>query len=124
VFKTAPIIPIEVELALAPPIIRLNHSRHRYAFRILKLSLKHPIRLEFEKFFQRSRDLEVIESDIDSIYSLNTDLKRDRLAKKSQIETIVDSISNLVDPRDLETIRHFYFAPWDREVPYKITISK
>jgi hypothetical protein len=35
----------------------------------------------------------------------------------------VDSISNLVDPRDLETIRHFYFTPWDREVPYKITIS-
>jgi hypothetical protein len=46
------------------------------------------------------------------------------LAKKSQIEAIVDSISNLVDPRDLETIRHFYFTPWDREVPYKITISK
>jgi hypothetical protein len=46
------------------------------------------------------------------------------LAKKSQIEAIVDSISNLVDPRDLETIRHFYFAPWDREVPYKITILK
>ena len=51
VFKTAPIIPIEVESALAPPIIRLNHSRRRYAFRILKLSLKHPIRLEFEKSF-------------------------------------------------------------------------
>ena len=46
------------------------------------------------------------------------------MAKKSQIETIVDSISNLVDPRDLETIRHFYFAPWNREVPYKITILK
>ena len=123
-FKTAPIIPIEVELVLALPIIRLNYSRRQYAFYILKLSLKHPIRLEFEKSFQRSRDLEEIESNIDSIYSLNTDLKRDRLAKKSQIETIVDSISNLVDPRDLETIRHFYFAPWDREVPYKITILK
>jgi hypothetical protein len=46
------------------------------------------------------------------------------LAKKSLIEAIVDSISNLVDPRDLETIRHFYFASWDREVPYKITILK
>ena len=46
------------------------------------------------------------------------------MAKKSQIETIVDSISNLVDPRDLETIRHFYFASWNREVPYKITILK
>ena len=124
VFKTAPIIPIEVELALVPPIIRLNHSRRRYAFRILKLSLKHPIRLAFEKSFQRSRDLEVIESDIDSIYSLNTDLKRDRMAKMSQIEIIVNSIRDLIDPKDLETIRHFYFAPWDKEIPYKITILR
>ena len=46
------------------------------------------------------------------------------MAKKSQVETIVDSISNLIDPKDLETIRYFYFAPWDREVPYKITILK
>jgi hypothetical protein len=36
----------------------------------------------------------------------------------------VDSISNLVDPKNLEIIRHFYFALWDREVPYKITILK
>jgi hypothetical protein len=36
----------------------------------------------------------------------------------------VNSISNLVDPKNLETIRYFYFAPWDREVPYKITILK
>jgi hypothetical protein len=63
-----------------------------------------------------------MESDIDSIYSLNTNLKRNRMAKKSQIEIIVDSISNLIDPKNLETIRHFYFAPWDKEVPYKITI--
>ena len=46
------------------------------------------------------------------------------MAKKSQIEIIVDSISNLVDPKNLETIRHFYFIPQDREVPYKITILR
>jgi hypothetical protein len=46
------------------------------------------------------------------------------MAKKSQIEIIVDSISNLVDPKNLETIRHFYFISWNREVPYKITILK
>jgi hypothetical protein len=109
VFKTAPIIPIEVESALVLPIIRLNHNRRRYTFQILKLSLKHPIRLEFEKSFQRSRD--AIDLDIDSIYSLNTDLKRDRIAKMSQIEIIVDSIKDLIDPKDLEPIRHFYFAP-------------
>ena len=32
------------------------------------------------------------------------------MAKKSQIETIINSISNLVDPKDLETIRYFYFT--------------
>jgi len=42
----------------------------------------------------------------------------------SQIEIIVNSIKELIDPKDLETIRHFYFAPWNREVPYKITISR
>ena len=68
--------------------------------------------------------MEVIESDIDSIYSLNTDLKRDYIAKILQIEIIVDSIRNLIDPKDLETIRYYYFTPWDREVPYKITISR
>ena len=42
----------------------------------------------------------------------------------SQVEIIVDSIKGLIDPKDLETIRHFYFPPWDREVPYKITILR
>jgi hypothetical protein len=46
------------------------------------------------------------------------------MAKMSQIEIIVDSIKDLIDPKDLETIRHFYFPPWDREIPYKITISR
>jgi hypothetical protein len=51
-----------------------------------------------------------MESDIDSIYSLNTDLKRNYIAKKSQVEIIVDFISNLIDSKDLEIIRHFYFT--------------
>ena len=40
----------------------------------------------------------------------------------TQIEIIVDSIKELIDPKDLETIRHFYFTPQNREIPYKITI--
>ena len=36
----------------------------------------------------------------------------------------MNSISNLVDPKNLETIKYFYFASWNREVPYKITILK
>jgi hypothetical protein len=51
-----------------------------------------------------------MESNIDFIYSLNTNLKQNYMAQKSQVEIIVNSISNLIDPKDLETIRHFYFA--------------
>jgi hypothetical protein len=44
------------------------------------------------------------------------------MTKITQIEIIVNSIKELIDPKDLETIRYFYFAPWNREIPYKITI--
>jgi hypothetical protein len=46
------------------------------------------------------------------------------MAKISQIKIIVDFIRDLIDPKDLEPIRHFYFALWDREIPYKITILR
>jgi hypothetical protein len=46
------------------------------------------------------------------------------MAKMSQIKIIVDSIKDLIDPKDLEPIRYFYFTPWNREVPYKITILR
>jgi len=50
VFKTAPIKPIELEAALLPPAIRLNSNIRAYAFRVLKLSLTHPINVEFSRF--------------------------------------------------------------------------
>ena len=46
------------------------------------------------------------------------------MAKISQIKIIVNSIRDLINPKDLESIRHFYFAPWNKEVPYKITILR
>jgi hypothetical protein len=46
------------------------------------------------------------------------------MAKISQIKIIVNSIRDLIDPKDLEPIRHFYFASWNREIPYKITILR
>jgi hypothetical protein len=49
VFKTAPVIPMEIEAALVPPTIRLNSNLRRNAFRILKLGPKHPIRQESSK---------------------------------------------------------------------------
>ena len=50
VFKTAPIIPMEVEAALPPPKVRLNTNLRQYAFRMLKLSPKYPINTEFTKY--------------------------------------------------------------------------
>jgi hypothetical protein len=32
------------------------------------------------------------------------------MTKMSQIEIIVDSIRDLIDPKDLEPIKYFYFA--------------
>ena len=46
VFKTAPILPMEVEAALAPPSVRLNASNRQYALRMLKLPTEHPINQE------------------------------------------------------------------------------
>ena len=52
VFKTAPIIPMEVEAAVLPPRVRLNTNIRQYAFRILKLSPEHPVNMEFTKYRQ------------------------------------------------------------------------
>ena len=46
------------------------------------------------------------------------------MTKMSQIKIIVNSIRDLIDPKDLETIRHFYFISQDKEIPYKITIFR
>ena len=52
VFKTAPIIPIEVEAAILPPRVRLNTNIRQYTFRLLKLSPEHPVNTEFTKYRQ------------------------------------------------------------------------
>ena len=57
VFKTAPILPMEVEAALAPPGIRLNASIRQYAFRALRLAPSHPISLEIDQVFKPTESL-------------------------------------------------------------------
>lgn len=42
----------------------------------------------------------------------------------NQINRLIGSISNIVDLNSLEPIKHFYFAPWQRELPYSVYISK
>jgi len=105
VFKTAPIAPRELESALLPPIIRLNHSQRRYVFRVLKLGLNHPIRAEFNKITSCEPELDSLSDSSNNTSELN------QLKNQTQIQRLIGSIRNLVDLETLEPIKHFYFAP-------------
>ena len=94
VFKTSPIVPMELEAALYPPSIRLNTTLRKYAIRQLKLAQNHPIRQMFT--------------------ATNVG---------SQATRILDSIKGLVNFSTLEPIQHFAYAPWERTTPYKVAIS-
>ena len=110
VFKTVLIILLELKVALPPLNNRLNHTSRRYILRALKLSKKHPIRLEVEKVITGANE----EYDLLGILpeSITT------------ISSLVYSIYHMIDFNTLEVIRHFYFPPWEREVPYIFRISK
>ena len=95
VFKTAPIIPMEVEAALPPFKVRLNTNLRQYAFRMLKLSPKHPVNSEITKYQELQEDEELAA----------------RYAKPIQIERIYTSIEGLVETSTLEPIQHFKYAP-------------
>jgi len=56
VFKTAPSIPIELEAALPPPQVRLNHKSRRYILRVLKLSSKHPVKELVDKVVEQIKE--------------------------------------------------------------------
>jgi ribonuclease HI len=112
-FKTSPIIPMEVESALPPPDIRLNHSIRRYAFRLRLLSLNHPIRAKYTEI--TNPELYYI-SDSSESTSIS-------ISPKFQLDTIIKSISSLVDFSSLEPIIPYYFPPWNKRVPYSIEIN-
>ncbi len=111
VFKTAPIIPLEIETALPPPEIRLNSILRKYALRMLKISQMHPINIEFSRFQELQKELEL-------------GLKSLKSLKPIQIERIYTSIENLVDFKSLESLKSLYFAPWNKEIPFLIKIDK
>src|SRR5665213_815342 len=108
VFKTAPIIPMEVEAALLPPVVRLNTNIRQYAFRMLKLSPEHPINSEITKYRELQEDEELVA----------------RITRPIQIERIYTSIEGLVDTSTLEPIQHFKYPPWNRQVPFFVKIDK
>lgn len=106
VFRTAPITPIEVESAIPPPEIRLNLSLQNYALRILKLSPNHPIK-----------------HTISQILDPQEQPQQEKTRGPLQLQRIHDSIKDLYDQTRVERISHFFFAPWNKRLPYKVNIS-
>src|SRR6201747_180477 len=99
VFKTAPLLPMQIESALPPVIIRLNHKLRCYTLRALKLSQNHPIKIEIDRAIE--------------LVSEKRELELESCSSSS-------SITNL---KNLEYINHFYFAPWDKKIDFNIRIS-
>jgi len=93
---------MEIDASLPPTEIRLNSSVRQYAFRLAKLSSDHPVNLW-----------------------TNTNLRIPSDPRKLiQLERIKGSIQGLVDNESLEPLRHFFFAPWAKETPFKVIVSK
>jgi hypothetical protein len=104
---------MELESALPSLIVRLNHNQRQYALRILKLNNNHPVRTKFNKYSTKLVD------DLDLDFENTSQISKN----PTQMERILESISNIVDFSSLEPIRHFFFAPWKRDIPYKVRIS-
>ena len=98
---------MELEAAILPPYIRLNHSSRRYIFCALKLSPRHPIRETVNKAINR------INEETQDLEDFNPD-------STTQVESLVKSIYPLINLNTLEEIKHFYFPLWEREVLYNI----
>ena len=104
---------MELESALPSPIVRLNHNQRQYALRILKLSNNHLIKAKFNEYSTKLVDDPDLDFENISQISKNP----------TQIKRILDSINNIVEFGNLEPIKHFFFAPWERDIPYKVRIS-
>lgn len=108
VFKTAPILPMEVECAVPPPEIRIQAAIRAYALRIHKLSRDHPIN-----------------QTIDEILAVNDyDTPEGReTTYMPHLVTIYRSINGIIKQANVEKIQHFNFPPWERSIPYTVNIS-
>lgn len=102
-FRTSPIKPMEVEAALPPPAVRLQHNLWRYASRIHKLAQDHPVRIAMNRNSYQRTTTEII--------------------KPSQLERVEQAHKDFF-PSNMEKISHFHFKPWSKQIPYSVHISK
>ena len=100
VFKTAPILPMEVESCLQPPKIRLQANIRKFALRMSKLHFSHPVNYKMQK----ERDF--------------------ILLKQTQLNRIKTCMENILDGGTTEIISPFVFPPWSQNLLYKVHISK
>jgi hypothetical protein len=115
VFRTAPIIPMEIEAGLVPVSTRLDASITRYAIRTYRLAPNHPINIELANSQEQA-----IQAEIASLLPKRI-AKRIATIKPTQLQRISTSIAR---PRYLENLQHYYFAPWNTSLPYTVTISQ
>lgn len=110
VFKSTPIIPMEVEAALPPPHTRLSTAIRNYSVRMAKLSKNHPINVELSKLNDNNP------------HSEGEPGPPTGRIRQLQLSRIHNSTSDLVDVQSLEKLQHYHFPPWV-QIPYGITIS-
>ena len=105
VFKTAPILPMEVECALPPPDVRIASSIRDYAFRLHKLAPTHPVNKAIHRMLNPQEEVQAGKI-------------------TPQLQRIYESINQLTEGLEIEPIRHYHFPPWRRGMPYKVEISQ
>lgn len=98
---------MEVEAALPPPEVRIESAIRGYALRLHKLSPHHPVNKTIWKMLNPT--------EVPAKSTKERDL---------QLRRIHNSINHLTSGVDVETIKHFHFAPWEKTTPYSVEISK
>lgn len=123
VFKTAPITPMELEAATPPVEVRLNSSIRKYAFRLKKLAPNHPVNKAIILHNAPYEDADSSDTEPETPGS-SQDPQIKKNQKFTQTQIVHRSIAGLYNGSILERIKHFNFAPWNKDLPYKINISK
>ena len=110
-FRTSPVAPMEVEAALPPPAVRLNASLRQYALRARRLPPHHPVRL-------------AMEAPPPTLTSSDSEDSSDQLppGPPTQLSRISSSVQHVLSAPE-EQITNHSFMPWQRDLPYSVTVS-
>ena len=116
---------MEVEAGLVPPRIRLNASLRTYALRLFKLPESHPIcNATTQAQEQQQHRFETSSSPAKNAKTSRTSAGTSRSKRQTQLDRISESIRRFVNNgfSDFKAIRPYYFAPWNKNTPYVVSI--